>query len=372
MQVTLPRKAFAEALTRVERATDARSTTPILAHAMMVVTPDDVTLVGTNNVMVVQSALSGVHTVTPGVAVFPAQAIREAVAQWTGDAVVATLEENGRLVLTCGRSRIGVTCLLSDDYPSIPSLTLPAVYSITVGAEHLKQLVRHTAFAVCDAKQGKPIYEGVCFRWDGQYLHAMASDTHCLAWDHVDAVGPSVPADAPVSFVVHPTALNDIVKIAAESYVLDVCEATLRVTSGQTTVVCRMVYGQYPDVRRAASTEMDVRFVASCKDMKAALKFVSTVARTETNRVILTCNPDTVTIEAQSDALGEARDDIEADVPTAAIGFRMAFNAEYLSGALGVIDADRLEFRAADPVHPSAWLFHECASFVYMAAPMGL
>ena len=147
MKLVIERGQLLTALAHVHGVVERRTTIPILSNILLSARDGGLSLTGTDmDLAVVETATADVAQ--PGTTTVPAYTFYDIVRKLPDGAQIdiATGGEQGQLVLKCGRSRLSLATLPSDDFPAVTDGDLP--HKFTLSADDLKTLIDRTRFAI--------------------------------------------------------------------------------------------------------------------------------------------------------------------------------------------------------------------------------
>lgn len=376
MLINCPRKDLFEAIQTVGRAVSGRSSLPILSHIKIAPAGGDgLRLTATDLEMWmecslparVQAGLGGADAET-GFTV-PARVCAEMLGALPEADVVLDRPDGGNKVhVRCARSNYDLLGLPSDEFPSPPEVE-PSATLVLPGAL-LKQMIRQVAFAV-STDETRALLTGVLMRFDGTDLRLVATDTHRLAV----RAGKAAAGNGSGSAVVPARAMNEITRLAGDEDAITISlaagQARFEVRrraedrdaeaspidglpgkyrSGATTMVTRLIEGQYPNYERVIPQAHERKWTLVRGDLAAAVKRIAIVARDNANRVVLETEGSHLALSAESGTVGSARDEVE--VAREGDDITIAFNAKYLGDVLGAVDTEGVSFELTEPLRP--------------------
>lgn len=230
----------------------------------------------------------------------------------------------------------------SDDFPDIP--TLEDGQSIKTSTELLKSAIDKTSFAVSHDDL-RPAMMGVYFQIGTENSKIVATDGHRLVrLTHNDLV-----AAVPVNFIVPEKALSLALKtLDGKECDMTVSNEHLRIKSGNTILVTRLINEQYPNYDTVIPRDNDKQMKVSKDQLLATVKRVSIFSSTTTRQIRLQLHPDEVVIAAEDiDMSSEAKESIACEYNSDAM--EIGFNARYLGDVLNNIDDPEVLFEFSTP-----------------------
>lgn len=253
-----------------------------------------------------------------------------------------------QVLLRQGRiSEWRMAALPADEFPLPPAFVSSAELTLSMG--DLRQGVALVDFAVSE-DGSRPVLNGVYFHYDGEVLTLVATDTHRLAVHrvHREGVGSSLTAIVPQK------ALRSIRSIP----VADDTPITIRfddrrvgVEVGPNQVVGQLLEGNYPNWERVVPSEFSRSWTLDRQEFLSNIDRSLIIARTNSNRVRLKGEGETVVISARSEDMGEAREEVACVSKNGEI--EIAFNARYLRDVLRAINSDGVRAEMTEPSRPA-------------------
>lgn len=372
MKITCNRRVLHEALQHVSRVVSGRTTLPILSNVLLEATEGELRLVaydmeiGAQSTVVIQAEEAGALTV-------PARVLVDVVASLPDATVEMETEDRSLLGLSCGRSQYTIHGLPAEEYPALPEVTGDTAFEVSQAG--MRDLIRGTIFAA-SRDETRAILTGVLLEREGQTLKMVATDSYRLgvktaAADQVKLLGGEdawqaiVPARAlqELNRMLEPGAEETPVKVRAG-------EQQVRFEIGPYVLVSRLIEGQFPNYGRLISEEADRTLTVDREDLLGAIKRAAIVARAEASKLVFRAQEGLLTISAESGDVGRAHEELAATLEGEEM--EVAFNAEYLTDVLGVMESDSIVWRLSGPLSPGVMKGADDPDYVYVVMPMQL
>jgi DNA polymerase-3 subunit beta len=353
MQAVCPRKDLYEAVQTVGRAVSGRSTLPILSHVLVQPQGDgSLRLTATDLEMWMecslparlQASLDADDEATGFTA--PARVFTEMLgALPDADVLLERPDGGNKIQVRCARSDYNILGLPAEEFPAPPDVTATA--SFTLPGELLRDMIRHVLFAV-STDETRPILTGVLLAFDGKSLKMVATDTHRLAVRTAKLDGGEGTATA----IIPARAMNELLRLASdeEPVTVSLAAGQARFEVGKTTMVTRLLEGQFPNYERVIPTSFDRKLTLETEEFARAVKRVAIVARDNANRVVLETEGAQLVLSAESGTVGSAREEIE--VAREGDDIQIAFNARYLGDVLAISETEGVVLELTEPLRP--------------------
>ena len=135
-------------------------------------------------------------------------------------------------------------------------------------------------------------------------------------------------------------------------------------------LVSRLIEGQFPNFERVIPTETPTRITANREELVGAVRRAAIVARAEANKLIFRPgeSKDILVISAESGEVGKAHEEVTINLEGEAV--EIAFNAEYLTDALTVMDSESVEIGLGGPLNPGLIRPAGATDCLYVVMPM--
>ena len=302
----------------------------------------------------------------PGECILPAKLFGDIVRRLPEGPVTVVVDDNYKVSIRAGYASFTISAESADDYPELPDVG--SGRAIKIPQNKLKELISGTIFAVSE-NQGRPIHTGVKFEVTEDAITAVAVDGFRLARR---TFHPEEPTGRELSFVVPAAGLKEVEKILTDTE--DMAAFTLGTKhilfqTGNATLVCRLLEGDFLDWRRVVPSNCPVKLVANVGDLASSVervglivseKYKSPVRCTFSNQVL---NMRTsTTIGAAEDRCAIAGDGKELEI---------GFNVRYLADALRVVPSEEVTLELTNGLSPIVLTpVDDKHDFSYMVLPV--
>lgn len=353
MHFTIERDLFVKALARVQGIVEKRSTIPILSNVLIQAEDDAIRLVATDLEV-------GMKTTYPatvkksGKITVSAKKIYEIVREFPEGEVSFVAKDNCWIELRCGKALFNIVGLSPEEFPYFPDTEGQSYFKVK--AEVLKEMVERTVYAI-STDETKYNLNGIFFKEMEQegtrFLRLVATDGHRLALYQAEVnIGDITQLQKGV--ILPRKGVQELRKITEEGGAeieLGFFDNNAVVRREQTTVVMRLVDGDFPDYDRVIPKTRDNEAVIDREAMLHVLRRISILANERSRGVKVRLAPGILELSSSNPELGEAREDMEIDYqgPETSIGF----NAKYLLDILQNIGDETIEMVFKDHVSPA-------------------
>ena len=370
MKLTIERAALLKSLAHVQSVVERRNTIPILSNLMIEAEGDRLALTATDMDLTIVEEVAA-QVALPGSTTAPAHTLYDIVRKLP-DGSQVELEaagEDGRMMLSAGRSSFSLPTLPKEDFPAGTDDSLPQ--SFQIGAAELQKLIDRTRFAIST--------EETRYYLNGIYLHAtesgnrpvlraVATDGHRLA--RFEMPLPNGAAELPGVIVPRKT-VNELRKLIDESDLavqVSLSGTKIRFAFESTVLTSKLIDGTFPDYERVIPSGNDKIMLVSCSKFSEAVDRVSTISTEKSRAIKLALANGNLVLSATSPDSGSATEEIEVGYGGDEI--EIGFNSRYLLDIAQQISHGEAEFVMHDSASPTIVRDREDDSALYVLMPM--
>jgi DNA polymerase-3 subunit beta len=371
VKVSVLQENLARGLQTVARGVAARSTLPILANVLLR-TDDGRLKLTTTNLEIGVNAWIGAKIEDQGGITVPAKLFADFVNSLPpGQVDLALNVRTKSLHVQSAAYEANIKGLDAEEFPPIP--TIPEKPTTRVAQSTLRRMINEVAF-VAATDDSRPVLTGVLTRFEGEELTLVAADPYRLGVRH----GPLLSrVDPPVEVIIPARSLFELARIIAD----DDSPLDVAVTANKSQVifhaadvdlVTRLIEGQFPNYRQVIPTSYTTRVVVERDELLKATKLASYFARDAANIVRLAVNPQDggapLVVSANAAEVGDNVSRVEASVE--GNGMQIAFNARFLSEALGSLSAPEVALELGGALAPGVLKVVGEQSYLHVVMPL--
>lgn len=364
MKFTIARTELLDALSIASKGLSSRTTLPILSGILISAVSDEITLQATDLEISIKTT-SKARVEQPGSVVVPGRLTTDIVRNLPEAAVTLELNSSG-VSISCGQSSFVVRTLAADDFPKFPDVKPSQM--VILPTDVFSKVVHQVSRAV-SRDETRPVLTGVLVVVEETTLKMVATDSYRLCVREVPVQGAGGSLEA----VVPGRAIEDVSRLSSstETVGLGVSENQVVFSFGQTTFVSRRIEGNFPNYRQLLPAEYQTRIIVDRQELMEAVKRVSLMAQHSAPlRVGVTSEERVLTLTAQTQDVGEAKEDLEVDVTGPTV--EMAFNHAYLMDGISVADSEKVALEIVSPLKPGVIKPAEGEDFIYLLMPVRL
>ncbi len=309
----------------------------------------------------------------PGSLVLPGREFSEIVGRIPGgDIQISAPEDRHQAVVTWRASEFVLNGYPPDQFPSLP--TADGSRGYTVPAADLGRSLSNTVFAA-STDDAMPVISGVRLKVGEGKIQATATDGYRIAVSEIEA--PSAGGEV-MEVALPRKSIGDLVRVLSSASADD--EATLALSEnhvffelpGGVKFSTVILEGQYPDVLSMVPAPGDYGTEARFDRGEFSGATSRTALLAEDHRgarpIQLHLKEDRLILKASSAELGEAYDEIDAEVMGPNVD--ILFQAKYLIEGIRNISRDRVVFNLDDAESAARLQGEDDPEFYYVVLPM--
>lgn len=400
MQIRVERKTFFKELARTLGVVERKSTMPILANVLLetvgnnelklTATNLDVGIIGTCEADVKKSgrvAIDVKHlhdvvreldaekgsskiTETKSMASSPVPSTTNFYKNESSAPIFLNSLENHWIELIAGKAKFKIAGLAPDEFPALPDVE--SAKPVPIQASAIRAMLDRTAFSM-STDETRYNMNGLYFervQENGKTLLRMVStDTHRLSLvDQEVEKGPELKE----GIILPRKGIAELRKLADDAgeddVLFGVSGGTVLAKHGQTSLIMRLVEGQFPSYDQVIPKSNNNTMTLSKDRFVSTLRRVSVLSSDRVRGVRFQFKPNLMVLTASNPDFGEAHEEVEVNYKGDPI--TVGFNAKYLLDALSVLQNDEVSFSLLDDSSPGLLRGIGEDSYTHVIMPM--
>ncbi|MBV8245343.1 MAG: DNA polymerase III subunit beta [Candidatus Eremiobacteraeota bacterium] len=350
MKFTCNTKDIASAVGAASKVVNAHTTVPILSNVLLQADGGKIAVRATDLELTLEHAFAAEVSETGSVTV-PAKLF----SGYLSNLPPGLLELTGtptRASIKYERSNYDFHALPADEYPPLPSAQKGQSFSLN--SKRFRDGVTGTIFAASTEEARGAVLMGTLLEVEGNNLTLVATDGYRLAkWQTAldEGIGGAE------KYIVPSRALAEAARNLGGAEKIDVTvlgaqNNQLQFSGGDTSIVVRLVDGQYPNYGQVIPPKFDRKIAVNTQQLIGGLKRAELVAGDRASMVRLQIGNSTLILTANSDVAGNAYEELE--IEQTGEDLTIAFNARYLVEILNHIDSPQTVMEFLGPLSPAA------------------
>jgi DNA polymerase-3 subunit beta len=371
MKLSCLQENLNKGLSIVGRAVATRTTLPITQNILLATDQSRLKLAATNLEMAITCWI-GAKVEDEGAITIPARILTEFVGSLPTDNVELVLSKD-TLQLKSGRYEARVNGLKADEFPPFPQVTAGVVTKIET--EAFRNGISQVTFAAA-SEESRPVLTGVHADFNDTNLTLAAADGFRLAV-HKMAVLDKISKATGV--IIPAKALNELHRFLADQE--EPVEVTINEQKTQALfrlknieLVSQLIQGTFPNYSQLIPQSYNTRAVIDVAEFLRAVKMSSIFARDGSGIVRLVITPGTdpapgrMSVSARAEEIGDNMGEIDALIDGEKS--QIAFNAKYLSEALGAIHQKQVALETTTSSSPGVIRPVGIDNYTHVVMPM--
>ncbi|MGN1026919.1 MAG: DNA polymerase III subunit beta [Faecousia sp.] len=301
-----------------------------------------------------------------GECILPARLFGDIVRRLPEGDVTVVVDDSFNVSIRSGYASFSIKAESADEYPDLPDVLEGK--AIRIPQSEMKKLIGGTIFAVSD-NQARPIHNGVKFEVKDDSITAVAVDGFRLARR---TFHPQEPTGRELSFVVPSGSLKEVEKIVSDSdedVAFTVGTKHILYQMGNTTLICRLLEGEFLDWRRVVPTGSPIKLIANVGDLLSSVERVGLIVSEKYKSPVRCVFSNQELLMRTNNTIGAAEDrcSFAGDGKELEIGF----NVRYLADALRAIPSEEVTLELTNGLSPIVMTpVDDKQDFAYMVLPV--
>ena len=350
MKFTCSTKDIAAAVGAASKVVNAHTTVPILSNVLLTAEDGAIKVRATDLELTLEHSFSA-EVSEPGSVTVPAKLF----SGYLSNLPAGLLELTGsptRASVKCEKSNYDFHALPPDEYPPLPAAQKGASFGLS--AKRFREGVNATIFAASNEEARGAVLMGTLVEVEGNSITMVATDGYRLAkWQaELDR-----PLEGSAKYIIPSRALNEAARNLGSTETLEMTALgaqsnQLSLAADATSIVVRLVDGQYPNYGQVIPAKFDRSVTVNTSAFIGGLKRAELVAGDRASMVKIAVSNQQLIITANSDLAGNAYEELE--VEQTGEDLTIAFNARYLVEILNHIDSPQVVLEFLGPLSPAA------------------
>lgn len=350
----------------VSKAVSVKTTMPILECILMEATGTELTLVGNDMDLGIQTTIEA-RIKEEGLIAVNAKLFSEIIRKLPDEDVYIETDERNAITIRCAKSKFTVPGQDGTQFPQLPRVESENGFVISQGT--FKDMIRQTIFSIASEDSGRPVLTGELIDVRGGYLHLVAVDGFRISMRRT-------AINSPIDFkvVVPGKALSEINKIleSEEDAVMQVVFTGkyIMFTMNNAIVVTRLLDGDYLQYERNLNMSFATSVRVNRKELTDSIDRAALISRESKNSPVrLEIGSDTMIITSNTEK-GSAYEEVPITID--GDGLNVAFNPRYYLEALRSIDDEEVEILYASSLNPCIIQAVDGDDYKYFILPIRL
>lgn len=351
-------------ISKVTAIVPSKTATANLGTVLLEATNDELIMTATDLSVTIRSHI-GAKVIKEGAIALPARRLSQLIRELAVSEVQIESTSQEVATIVAGGSKFKIHGLAKAEFPIVSMTPLPD--PIEIDAKRLKEMFQKTSFCTL-REEGRYMLNGVLSRLSETAVTFLATDGKRLA--KVEGVllrGNGKKG----SFVIPIKGVEEISKLLSDEtspVLLSFFQDKLIVELSRTTLVTKLLSGQYPDVEKVIPQSAKLTFRLHREELISLLRQVALFTTDDNCSATFSFGPGELQLTAATSSIGEGRVSMPLDYEGEPI--EIAFNPFFFSEILRHSQEEVISFSLNDPYNPGLMTDPSGALFVLM--PMRL
>lgn len=369
MQFTIERETFLKALTRVQGIIEKRHTIPILANVLIEAVNNNILFTATDLEVGVRSYYTA-NIKKEGRVTISAKKIFEIIKELPNKEINFNVKDNFWVEIKCGKSIFNLVGLSPDEFPKYPEIN--NINFNNIEPLVFKEMIDKTIFSI-STDETKYNLTGIYFKSEESNILTMVStDGHRLSMIK-KKLKNNINSNFSEGFILPKKGIYEIKKLTEdndEDFKIGISDNNFVVNSGDTTLVMRLVDGEFPDYSRVVPQKMEKPASINREEFLHALRRISVLSSEKSRGIKIKLENNILELSSSNPDLGDARE--ELDMTYSGPEITIGFNAKYILDILQVMNDEFIQLHLKDNLSPGLIEADKNKDFFSVIMPMRL
>ncbi|NLA07525.1 MAG: DNA polymerase III subunit beta [Firmicutes bacterium] len=348
--ISCDRELLAKGVGIVQRAVSSRSTLPILQGLLIETSNQGLHLVGTDLELSIETYVP-VTSSGDFQMVLPAKYFSEIVRRLPEREVVIQCNSEKRVAtISSGKAVYEINSMDPGEYSLFPEV--PDTPWWKVSGTKLANFVKGTVFCAA-VEETRPFLTGVFMEFKENEVNFVATDSFRLALTRVSESDSAFPKKGR-GLLVPARTLSEVARIVQGSETeveVYASENQVAFRCGETTIVSRLIEGQFPNYERVIPQHHTTLIVVERGAFQESVDRVSIMGKDEFGTIRLSAFDNVLTVSANAPQVGKALDQITAIKSTGENG-EIALKARYMMDVLKAVEDEKICLKLTGSASP--------------------
>lgn len=363
MKIVCSKSDLLKSVNIVMKAVPSKTTMPILECILIDASTNEIKLTSNDMELGIETKVTG-EILDKGIIALDAKIFSEIIRKLPENDIVIETDAKLQATITCEKAKFNISGKSGEDFSYLPYVEKND--SIALSQFTLKEVIRQTIFSIA-ANENNKMMTGELFEINENELKVVSLDGHRISIRKIelrDTYGHK-------KVVVPGKTLTEVSKILSGE-VDD--EVRLFFTNNhivfefdQTTVVSRLIEGEYFRIEQMLSSDYETKVEINKKELLDCIdRATLLVKESDKKPIIIQINDDSMELKINSQ-IGSM--DEEIDITKEGKDILIGFNPRFLIDSLRVIDDENVTLYLVNPKAP-CFIKDEKETYIYLILPV--
>ena len=300
----------------------------------------------------------------PGIIALDAKIFLEIVRKLPDNEVTIETDQTFKTLISCEKAKFNIIGKSGEDFSYLPYVERKN--SVSMSQFTLKEVIRQTIFSITDNDNNK-LMSGELFEINENKLKVVSLDGHRISIRNIELKDSYEYKKV----IVPGKTLNEISKIlpgsAEEDVFLFLTENHIIFEFDQTTVVSRLIEGEYFKIEQMLSSDYETKININKKELLNCIDRATLLIKEGDKKPIIMNITDTSMELKINSFIGSMNEDI--DIEKEGKDILIGFNPKFFIDALRVIDEEEVTIYMVNPKAP-CFIKDENETYIYLILPV--
>ncbi|MCI8312273.1 MAG: DNA polymerase III subunit beta [Lachnospiraceae bacterium] len=363
MKLICSKTNLLKGVTIVSKAVPSKTTMSILECILIDASANEIKLTANDMELGIETRIEG-EILEKGVIAVDAKVFTEIVRKLPDNNITIESKNNFQISITCEKAHFNISGKSGEDFSYLPYIEKTDF--LTLSQFTLKEVIRQTIFSIADNDNNK-LMTGELFEIHENQLKVVSLDGHRISIRKIEL--KENYQDRKV--VVPGKSLQEISKILSgetdEEVRIFFTNNHIVFEFDTTTVVSRLIEGEYFKINQMLSNDYETKFVINKKELLNCIDRATLLVKEGDKKpIIFRISDDNMEININSQ-LGSMKEEI--DIEKEGKDIMIGFNPKFLIEALRVIDDENITIYMVNPKAP-CYIRDEEQQYIYLILPV--
>lgn len=365
MKIICNKSDLVQGVNTVLKAVPGKTTMPILECILIDTTDGTIKLTANDMELGIETIING-DVLDKGKIALEAKLFSEIVRKLPDSEVTLETDDNFKAKICCEKAKFNIAGKPGDDFAYLPQIEHEN--PVVLSQFSLKEIIRQTIFSIADNDSNK-LMTGELFEINENELKVVSLDGHRISIRKIELK----ESYNPIKVVVPGKTLNEVSKILSggvdDNVQLFFTDRHIVFEFDQTTVVSRLIEGQYFRIDQMLSSDYETKITINKKELQSCIERASLLVKEGDKKpIIIQIGDGSLELKITS-MIGSMNEDI--DIHKEGKDLTIGFNPKFILDALRVIDDEEIDIYLVNPKAP-CFIRDEKQQYIYLILPVNI
>ena len=347
----------------VSKAVPSKTTMSILECILIDASASEIKFTANDMELGIETIVEG-EILEKGIVAIDAKVFSEIVRKLPDNDVTIDTDSNYQISITCEKANFHISGKSGEDFSYLPYIEKTDFISLSQFT--LKEVIRQTIFSIADNENNK-LMTGELFEIEGNHLKVVSLDGHRISIRNIELK----ESYENKKVVVPGKSLIEVSKIipgsTEEMVNLFITDNHIIFEFDNTTVVSRLIEGEYFKIDQMLSTDYETKFKINKRELLDCIDRATLMVKEGDKKpIIMDITDGNMELKINSVA-GSMKEDIE--IGKEGKDILIGFNPKFFIDALRVIDEEEVSIYMVNPKAP-CFIKDDEDKYIYLILPV--